>query len=335
MSCYDNLIGIKSGCSVTETSQSLYIEDIGITCSEADSYINNEFETGQQLIEAKIAFAAKVVSKSIQNHFSSVIETRNFLTSQNLGVYQDNLQTQSLVAANLGGLNITLLNASSYLDIYVNTISLQVNTTATISVLVYNLVTGLLIDTIAVDCVANEITTKIINKTYSSNRQKLDLIFVYDVSTIASYKCQLNYEGCGSCSGYRYANYYLAATPVIVPSASAKIRTSLTNQSHTYGMSINYTIQCSLESWLCNMSNFMALPILYKAAEEIMNYATMSSNRNNSDSNQDYEKNKERAAFFNTQYLEHLNASIGNIMLPKGDICFQCNERVKSKIILP
>ena len=335
MNCFDNIIGIKTGCSIIEGSSALYIENLGITCQEADSYINDDYENGQALIEDKIAFATTTVKKTITNNFSGAINTRQFLKSETLGHYQDNLQLQSLSAGNYGGINWSLNNTSSYLDGFFNSISLQVDHTGDIDVFVYNLITGKLIDTITIPCIAGEISTKIINKTYSSDRERLDLIFVYDTSAIQSYKCTYDYAGCGSCSGFRYSNYYVSSTPILIDQGVQKIRSNITSQSHTYGLSLNYTVQCNFESWLCNVSNLLAMPILYLAGEEIMNYAILSSNRNNSDSNIDYERNEKRRDFFSQKHLENMGATMNNLVLPKNDTCFICNEPVRSRVILP
>ena len=83
------------------------------------------------------------------------------------------------------------------------------------------------------------------------------------------------------------------------------------------------------------MSNLVALPILYKFGEEIMNYSIYYSNRQNSKTNIDYDRNKERLEMYKQAYNDSLGASIKKINLPTNDICFKCNETVKSLVILP
>jgi hypothetical protein len=335
MECFDEVIGIKSGCEITPSSSGLYIEDIAITCKEADDYINAEYETGQALIEDKISFAGKVIGKSVKNYFQSQINTRQFLDSKILGTNQDNLVLMNAVSGNYGGLSLALANQSSYLDVFINELSLQVNYTGSIDVKVYNLVTGALLDTISVDCIAGEISTKVVNKSYASNRKKLDLIFVYDVDSIQSYKTTLDYSGCGSCSGFTYGNSFITSTPIIIDAGSSKIRSNIVSQTHTYGLSINYSVQCNFDGWLCNISNLLSLALLYKAGEEIMNYAVLSSDRNNSNANIDYERNTERRDYFKTLYTEQMNTALKGLILPKNDICFSCNQVMRSTIILP
>ncbi len=319
----------------------MYIEDIGITAGEADMYINKDYANGQALIEDKIRFATDLVRKLIANHFQSSIITKSLIDSQLLGQYQDSLQLKAGVANNLGGLSLNLINYSSYFNVFINSVSLQLSTTQDVNVFVYDLISGTILDTIVVECTANVISTTVVNKTYSSPKRKLDIILVYDTTGLFSNTTSLFYNssgagvGCSTCSGNQWSNYYVSASGIYLPSAGSKIRSSLVNNSHTFGLSVNYSIQCSIENWLCEIANLMALPILYKTGEEIMNYACYYSTRQNSNVNIDAERNKERLLAYQNAFNNALEATVKKINLPKNDICFKCNEKQKMAIVLP
>lgn len=332
--CFDDLIGIKSGCSLVTGTSGLYIEDIGITEKEADMYINSEYRNGSELITDKLGFAANLVKQTIHNHFSAYIQTKTKIDSQSLGEYQDSLNLKSGAVGTLGGININLVNSNSHLQVYINSISLQLSTTQSTNVLVYDLVSGTLLDTIAVSCVANTISTTYVNKTYQAPKRKLDLIFVYDTEGLFSNTTYLN-SACMNCNGYMYSNSYINSQGINLLEAGSKIRSALNGSTHTYGMSINYSVQCSMENWICEMSNLIALPILYKFGEEVMNYSLYYSNRQNSKTNIDYDRNKERLAMYQMAYNQSLESSIKKINLPTNDICFKCNEVMRTSIILP
>lgn len=347
MSCFDNLIAIKSTCNGTTGTSGFFIEDIGITAEETNNYINQGYVSGAELITDKMRFATDIVRKTIANNFAAHINTKSLIDAHSLGVYQDNVQTRPTIAASLGGISLMLnnggltgsgfgyANQNSYLNVFVNSISLQLDADTTVDVLVYDLVQNKLLDTITIDCIANEITTKYINKVYSSPKRKLDLIFVYDISTVQSNYTVLSDTGCGICNGYAYSNYYVSAQAIYMGSGDPAIRSSLTSTDHTFGMSVNYSVQCSIENWLCEIANLMALPILYKTGEEIMNYACMYSNRQNSNINVDAERNEKRRIAYQSAYNEALEATIKKINLPKGDVCFKCNVPAQTMIILP
>lgn len=333
--CFADIIGYKGNCETFTPSSGLYIEDIGITAKEADFYINSEYRNGEELISDKIDFATTLVRKTIGNHFSSYINNKSLLNSKLLGHYQDSLSLKSGSVNTLGGISLLLNNSQSYFNVFVNSISLQLSTTQSVNVLVYNLVTGELLDTIAISCVANKISTSYVNKTYSSNKRKLDLIFVYDTEGLYSNTCQLDYDGCATCTGYTYSNNYISAQPIYLTETDTKIRSSLTSNSHTFGLSLNYSIQCSIDNWMCEIANLMALPILYKTGVEIMQYALYYSKRQTSSVNIDAENNEKRLSLYKQNYNEALEATIKKINIPKYDVCFKCEEYLRSAIILP
>ena len=178
-------------------------------------------------------------------------------------------------------------------------------------------------------------STKFVNKTYTSYKRKLDLIFVYDTEGISSNTTQLSNAGCSSCNGYTYSNFYITSSAVSLLEAGTKIRSSLTSSQHTYGLSVNYSIQCSIDNWLCEISNLMALPILYRSGMEIMEYALHYSNRQTSNINIDAERNRERLEAYTNKFNESIQATVDKIQIPKNDRCFICNQAVKHIIALP
>ena len=48
-----------------------------------------------------------------------------------------------------------------------------------------------------------------------------------------------------------------------------------------------------------------------------------------------HDTNKERLAFYQQAYNNALESSIKKINLPTNDICFKCNEVMRTSIILP
>lgn len=332
--CFSDIIGIRSACDTVPGTSGLFIEDIGITTEYCDSIINSNYRNGLELIKDKIEFASKIVKGTINNEFASKIITRSFVESRTLGQAQDSLQMKLGITGNLGGIAKTIKNSNSYFELFVTSVSLQINFTGEKDVFVYDLISGQLLDTVKVTCVANKISTAVVNKTYASDKRKLDLIFVYDTTGVESNNTIL-YLGCGHCSGYKYSDNYLTAAPVYLESTSAKIRSSLTGSNHTFGMSINYSIRCGTDKWLCELSNQMALPLLYKTGELIMEYAINYSERTNSETNVDAERNQTRKDTYASEYNKALNATIRKINIPKGDPCFICNDYVKNVTILP
>lgn len=331
--CFENIIGIKTSCTTAVSTSGFFIEDTGITSKECDQYTNEEYASGEALIRNKIEFASAIIKANVSNYFAQYINAKSLIDSQTLGTTQDNLVSKVGITNNLGGVNLTLNNTDSFYNVVVNSISLQLDYTGDVDVLVYNLITGELLDTIAVSCVANKIVTTLVNKVYASSQQKLDLVFCYNTTGKDSIYTILS--GCSTCTGNIYSNVYITSAPVYLGASDTKIKSSLVQGTHTFGLSLNYSIQCSTDKWLCQIANLMALPILYKASAEIMTYATLLTKRNTSNANIDYERNKERMALYESKFAEAMDATLKKITMPKNDRCFLCNDDFRTSIILP
>jgi hypothetical protein len=334
MTCLQNIIGYKGNCSSVQSTSGLYVEDIGITASECDFIINKEYANGDEFLKDKIRLASELVSKTITNHFASYINPKTFIDGKTLGFYKDNLIYRA-GDNDYRGIGISMTNEHSYLKIYINSLSLQTDYTGNVDVKVFNLITNKEIDSFTVPCVADEISTIQINKEYNVGKGRLDLIFVYDTTGIQGNTAMLDFVGCTSCNGYVYSNGYISSRGLSVGLNQDKLRMNTKNISHTAGMSINYSVQCAPEKWICELGNLISLPILYKLGMEVMNYAIYYSKRQTSNVNVDAEINKERLQMYTEEYNKALESSIKKINMPKGDVCFKCEEYIKSAIILP
>jgi len=333
--CFKNIISYKGACETTVPFGGFYTDDVGISLKECDDYACGQYQTGKQLLEAKIQFATDYVRRTILNHFSPNFVAASLIESKRLGQFQDNLAMIAGSAGTLGGIHVELDNETSHYNLYVQDISLQLDYTGDVTVKVYDLIQNKELDSFVVACVANEISQKYINKTYSSDRKKLDLIFVYDTGVGSSNTTTLQYSGCGSCSGYKYWNPYLNAWGITIPSSDTKVKGNVDIQSHTSGMSINYSVNCNTENWLCSMAQWTVLPILYKAAAEVMFFSVNITDRQNSKTDIDRERNRERMDNYLNEFNVQLQNAVSKIKPPKGDPCIICNSTMKTAIVLP
>lgn len=337
MDCFDNLISIKTACEGTlpAPSSGLFIEDFGITCKEASNYINDEYTSGQEMILDKIRLATTLVRAHIANNFSQYMDSKSIIDSDVLGHPGDSLQLKSGIVGTLGGISLKLHNNQSYFNVFISSISLQISTTQDVPVMVYDLISGQLLDTFTIPCEANIISNYIVNKVYGSYKRKLDLIIVYDTEGISSNTTIIKTNGCQYCNGFVYDNYYIAAAPVYLGESSAKIRSSLTTTTHTFGLSVTYSIQCALDKWLCENANLMAMAIGWQSAYLIIEYALNYSKRQTSSVNIDAEQNMRRLEAYKIGYSKSINSTMGKMVVPKKDTCFYCEDVVKFRSVLP
>src|SRR3990167_8786759 len=335
--CFDDIIGLRGSCTTPASTSGLWMDDIGIDLAELDSIINKSQIDSVDFFEKKREFALRQIIQLIHTHYSDKYKTNTILRSGRIGYGKEN---QEVVAASplLKGIEIELCNEDSFVDVFISSISLQVNTNGVVNVLVYDLFQNKLLDTIAVTAVSGQTVTVYPNKTYKSVRKELDIIFVYDATNFSSVKTTVTQGGCKSCGdggSMVNLNQYLSTRSISILGADAKIESNLTASGDTGGLSLIYSIQCNYDEWLCTISNSVALPILFKTGYEIMDYAYNNSLRLNTTTTINYEGLLKRREEYNARYQSSIEALLQNIKLPNDEKCFECRQKSKHVVILP
>lgn len=159
---------------------------------------------------------------------------------------------------------------------------------------------------------------------------------VYDSEGINSYRTVLRTD-CSGCSDPFITNQYLRIKGLKLPELLPKIVSNVSAQTDTAGMSIEYSVQCNHSDYLCTMNNMIALPVLYKTAAELMEYALNISvnTRTNTTTTINRDVLKDRYEFYESKYREFMKVLLDNILIPSDEKCFVCNQKSAHKIILP
>lgn len=337
LDCFEGLVSLKGTCDDTPSLNSVYINELGIDTTFIEQILTGDYADVTDFWERKRIWAVQNVVNQIHNHVRPKYKTTTVIDRMKVGFYGDNLD---YVAGNgkLVGINISLCNTNSFLDFFLNQISLQVSATQTITVLVYDLMQNRLLDTIEVDAVADEITTVYANKTYRANLNKMDLLIVYDSTGVSANKTTLS--ECLNCSGRTYSklnNSYEKITATQITSTDGKITANLEAATYTGGLSIVHSLHCNHESWLCAISNSLAMPLLYKTAAVIYDHALTGANdnRTNTPTTSNREYYKERLEKMEYLYAQSMDSLLQNIKPPANDICFECRDNVRHKVVLP
>ncbi len=333
--CFQDIISIKGGCGDIVSASGLYANDVDITPDFINEIINRSYKGETDFFEQKRDFAISSVIDEAMSFLTPKLKTASLLNDFRIGQFNDNLK---IIAGDgsLKGINIDLCNSNSYLNVFVNEISLQVDKTGDVDVLVYDLIQNKILDTIKVACIANEVATVYPAKTYYSAKRKLNLLFAYDSTGINSNTTYINGGDCSSCRNKTKGikNSYEYVHGAKISAASQKIKSNLTLLSETGGMSIVHSVQCNHRQWLCSYSNMLALPILYKFGELVMEFAINVSpnDRGNTTITINPDELKNRMEFFSVKYRESLNSVLSNIKTPEDSKCFHCRETIRHEI---
>jgi len=334
--CFTNLISI-GGCRnpVTPTS-GLMMNDIGITLPELEQFIDKDYLNGQALFEAKLKFSLNVVFSSLQAFLSPKYKAHSIISSARAGQFQDNKVVVAGQANFLKGIYFDLLNSDSYVDLFVSAVSLHTDFTGDIPIYFIDLVQNRILETMTLTSVAEEISVLHVNTLFKSNRKKLSLAIVYDSEGINSYKTVLRTD-CAGCQDPHITNRYLRIKGIKLPELLPYIVSNVVPQNDTAGMSVEYSVQCNHSDYLCTMNNMIALPVIYKTAAELMEYALNISvnTRTNTTTTINRDVLKDRYDFYESKYKEYMKTLLNNVLLPSDEKCFVCNSVGKHAIILP
>lgn len=331
--CFENLVWIKDSCENITPTSGLYLNSLEISVEELNKILDEHDGTPEQWLKEKIDFCLQLMQNEVNTQFADKFRKRSILDNDKVGFY--NFKTYETVPAssgNLKGVYLEIVNFKNFLDVFVSTITIFVEKTGPVDILVYDILTNRQIDKITADAVAGEPIVVDVNKVYRSNRKRLNLAFVYDSTGIDSHKTWLKDSwmsgGCTSCGGgMYYTNRWMKFSGVSIAKTDPKVLSSLKRSTDTAGLSIEYTIQCNATDWLCTFSNLLALPLLYKVGVEVCQKA-LTSARTNKRTLLDSDKYKTRMEWFEKKYNESFNSVLDNIKPPLDD-CFECKSPVK------
>lgn len=326
--CLGNLIALQNTCDPITPTSGLYGSSIGISNDFISQIITKEYSSNIVFWNEKKNLAIEDISNAIHSHFAPQYKTASILKNFRVGHANDNKVLVS-GSANYKGIFYDFLDTASYYDLFVSELSLFTDQTGDVDIKVFDLIQGKLIDTITVPCVAGEISKVFPAKKYSSQQKKLSIFFGYDASTIDSYKTSLSPGSCSGCGGSDFINNtYHRIQAGYISLASAKTHENFVGLSETGGLSINHSLQCNHVDWLCSMSGLIALPLLYRTAAIIMEFALDESpnKRVNTVVTLNREEMEKRLDRYEMKWRESLDNIIKNAVVPNDSKCFTCNK---------
>jgi hypothetical protein len=332
MGCFDNIIAIRELCESPVPTSGFYLNDIGINKTEIEQIITSEYPSVQAFIDQKAAFAVQKVTSEIYSYLSPMFKADSVLAGARIGSEDKNktLITQS----GLVGVKVKIHNPNSYIDFVLSDLSLWVDVTQTVNILVYDLTQGKLLQTMPVQVVAGEITT-VYDKVIVPAPRKSMLIWIgYDATGINSYKT-VTHNGCSDCFGDTFNHKFIQATGATVDNTF--LNGSVGNLSHTAGIAFNYSVNCNHFDWLCSHRSILGIPFLYKTGIEICNHALLSApnQRTMAITNVNVDLMEQKLAYFTDEYDKSMRNILTNMRVPQDRNCFECSQRVVSKTILP
>lgn len=333
--CFTDLIGLRDVCEPPVIKSCYYIDDLGVNRRLVESIITSNYPDVSDFFQKQLNLAANQMASEVHANFQNKYLITSLIESQRLGFLQDN---KSVKATNSkwAGIYVELKNTSSFIDFYSSEIILTTDFTGNIPIRIYDVYTGTILATVTLVSVAGTQSALPINEIFKSKRKSAKLFICYDTTGINSYKTLIKDAGCSTCSGYNYSNSYLISRGAY-SEANTFLLTDITGADHTFGMSIQYSLNCNHKDWICAHSNILSLGLAYKLCSNICLYGLQASphDRVNTAVTINREKLETDQGFYEDKYLYEMQSKLKFMNVPSDKKCFYCSQPYKTVLVLP
>jgi hypothetical protein len=344
--CSDKLLGLKD-CLLEEPITGLYIDELGVTNTFLANLNTDQYVSGIELFIEKRNLAWRKVSTDVLKSIASNMKTDTLIEGRRIGQKSTMQTTYAPLGSNIyTGIKLRITpNESSFIKIFVSELLIESDSGGDILVYFYNLTTGELLKTVNyTDLNADQY----IAFEYSGKRRDVDIAIVYESLYNVPKYTVTGTSSCSSCSGgikEAFSSPYAKASGVklTINPITGKVQT-ISNSTHTFGMSISYNVSCDREQWLCSIGALIALPLAYATAIEIYDYAlSFSPNQRvnttvgiNSGLNNENSTGIARAREIAvSRYTDEMNSLIQNMRLPNDPKCWDCRRNLIYTTVLP
>jgi hypothetical protein len=324
--CFDSVVTLREYCTPETPFSGIYLNDIGLSKRQIEDIITGDFDTVRSLVEATIRIAAREVAQDVYGRFSNTVTAKSLIETGTTGF---NASTPTIVTTtgDVVGIKIDLDNTANFMNVEVKSVSLYLNHSGAVPVLIRDLDTGTLLDTISITAVAGQVVTVNVNKLYRSGKKPLRLFIGYNAAGINSYKTTTRTSNC--CGNYgRNTDYTHIHGWNYTDSA---------NLQTTSGVGLTYSLSCDQFAWMCTFSQLLALPIAHKVAAEIYRRGLMVSpaTRSNNTTNTNADLMTSNLEWHLGKYSQQMDSIIKTIHVPTNTVCYSCKPVVQHRISLP
>lgn len=336
LTCLENIIGFESGCTDIESTSGYYASQVGITKNFLSQIITKDYSSEEDFFRKKRSFAIDLVTKALQTNYADKYKAVSVIDSYRAGKWNENKVT----VASIGkwkGILFDMCAEKSYLDFFLSELSMFVNYTGDVEVRVYDLMQGIVLDTVTVPCEVGEIVSVFPHKKFVSRQRKLQLFICYDATNIESYKTTLQ-GTCATClPTYLVNNSYERIMSGTMAIGGTNIRSSIAQSNDTGGLSIVHSLQCNHSDWLCARSNQIADAVLYKLASLSFEFALdeTPNSRTNTTVAENYDIIKGRYNRAEKKFGEAMDRFLNTVSPPNDDLCFNCRKSAAMVISIP
>lgn len=331
MNCLDGLIGDDFGCS-TRTGR-LYLKDIGITEDFIAAILTKSDQSTASFMADRRRHATAAIPAALVGFYADRIIQRTFVDRGRVGTYPE---TEVLVTGDASyaqGILLEVCSPASNTRLLVTTLEFYGETTGDVVVTFHDLRDGTVLATETLTAVAGQTTTMDVDLAFQCFRQKKRILVTTDQDVYYKSTITGTGGGCKSCGTGIDKGVFKARSQRILNS-DKKIGANLLPAQDTGGLSLVATVECDSYGWICEAKASLALPLLYFMGADIF---TLALNNYQRWGIQNLRKDDiaSRAEQLGGLYNDAMDNLFKTMPIPDDGICFACNNRTTSGIILP
>lgn len=325
MQCIENILGLKGGCAELAATQNVFLNS-SVTYGELGNIVDsNEQDSIEDFFRERRALAVRELLAEIQDHNRSSYKFPTVIVNEVAGNETDNLQTSSATSG-LVGVAFKRRDPNTYLTYRITEVMLFLNYTGDVAVTAYDLDTGAALASHTVSAVAGQISTAFVEWNFSNR----NIAVLYDATGKQGYRTLLHGHGCGTCTGgWVNCNRAVTGRQTKVAAGDAVTNTNARVSNDMGGLKVRYNVECDHATWLCSLRAHLALPLLWKTAELVMEYALFQTVRENRSTKLDRTQTEARQLMYREKYGEAMKRLFANMNIPTDSLCFNCKRKSK------
>lgn len=326
--CLSKAINVR-GCSSTNLPL-IYLNSLpGISIKSLDMIANEDKLNYTGVIDSIIQRAGqRILLDFISGAANAKINPKYFNTINCIGrVTEPLVFNNANVTPILQGIKITF-KQSQYLSLNLYNLYFRSQVNQNLDFYIIDLVTNDVLDTINVDLIAGD-NKIIINKLYYPNPRSTQIGIIYNSLNTGYYNSKnlpCYDECCNECSDHDVIGL-CCNDNTIAGYSQGQV------SDNTYGLSIEYSIECSYERLLCENINMFLQPLLYACGIEYI-YELIGSSRLNKYTTTKKEENEQLLKNFEKRYMQAIEKSV-RVINWCDNCCWYCEEMVNYKYVTP
>lgn len=316
LTCLDNYIGLRGTCSDVTPVSGRYINDLPGVDLKMISNLSNEEQADYQGVWDEIyRRSLNELESDVSVRMQKYFKKSQLLENRQAGYLLSPAVTEP-ASAEYKGVALTYYG-TKYTSVFINEVGLYLSSGGSVTVKVFDYRTGATLDTLSFTGVVGMNYFQV-NKEYFCYGQKAQLFICYDATATASQESDVYFpddreDGVSMIRGAK------------ISTATSVVEANMTFVANTYGLSVNYNVQCSMNRLICSIKDLLVSPLYYKLAEQLLLERSMSQ-RLNKYTLFNAERADELRADYIAKYIQALDSTLMEVEPVADGECIECEK---------